>query len=307
MTTLERLEAPSAAIAPAQADATQMAAGPPTARPPGPRRPMTVPEAIGLGLTLLAALVLGFVAFLYYLSGVQEARAQTTLYATLRGELANAVAPLGSPKPGSPVAVLDIPGIGMHHVVVEGTSSENLTLGPGHLRDGPLPGQAGVSAIYGRRATFGAPFARLPQLHQGDKITVTTGQGVASYTVQAFGDSKNRIRIDPAPNQLILLTSDSRYIPSHYFEVDADLTSAARPDPGGRPVTSAAEAPLSRDDGALVLTMLWGLALALVSIAGAIAANRWSRWPAYLSVVPVLLAVVWNLYQGLSALLPNLY
>ena len=58
---------------------------------------------------------------------------------------------------------------------------------------------------------------------------------------------------------------------------------------------------------ALGLIMAWALALALVSAAGTIAATRWSPWPAYLTTVPVLLAVLWNLYQGLAALLPNVY
>jgi sortase A len=120
--------------------------------------------------------VLGFAGYLYVLSSVQESRSQVLEYARLRGELAGQVAPLGptapgspvavlgptapgSPvaplgptAPGSPVAVLGIPGIGVRNmVVVEGTSPENLTLGPGHLRDTPLPGQAGVSEIFGRR------------------------------------------------------------------------------------------------------------------------------------------------------------
>jgi sortase A len=317
MTTLERVDEPSAIATPTAADArqaaadgTQAAAGPP-ARPSGPVRPMTVPEAIGLGLTLLATLVLGFAAYLYYLSGVQEHRAQTTLYATLRGELANAVAPVGNnplPRPGAPVAVLDIPRIHLRHVVVvQGTTSEDLALGPGHLSSGPLPGQAGVSAIYGRRATFGAPFARLPELRQGDTIRVTTGQGVSVYTVRQTIDSKHQYPIDPAPNQLVLLTSDSRAIPSHFSEVQADMTAAPQPDPALRPAVNPAEAALSRDDGALVFTMLWGLALFLVSLGGVIAAARWSKWPAYMATVPVVIAIVWNLYQNLAALLPNLY
>jgi sortase A len=108
--------------------------------------------------------VLGFAGYLYVLSSVQESRSQVLEYVRLRGELAGQVAPLGptapgSPvavlgptAPGSPVAVLGIPGIGVRNmVVVEGTSPENLTLGPGHLRDTPLPGQAGVSEIFGRR------------------------------------------------------------------------------------------------------------------------------------------------------------
>src|SRR5262249_44899515 len=137
---------------------------------------------LGVALILLGALVLGFAVYLYGLSNVQEARSQSVLYQRLQVELANDVAPLGSASPGAPaaspgaagvtlatpgvpVAVLRIPAIGIRDmVVVEGTSPEDLTLGPGHLSDTPLPGQAGVSEIFGRRETFGAPFARLDQL-----------------------------------------------------------------------------------------------------------------------------------------------
>ena len=134
-----------------------------------------------MALLLLAVIALGFVVYLYGLSGVQEARSQALLYQRLQTELAEIGgfdAPLGPTAAGSPIAILDIPSIGIHDmVVVEGTSPENLTLGPGHRRDTPYPGQAGVSQIFGRRATFGAPFARLAELRPGDFIETITGQG----------------------------------------------------------------------------------------------------------------------------------
>ena len=57
----------------------------------------------------------------------------------------------------------------------------------------------------------------------------------------------------------------------------------------------------------LVLTLMWGLALVIVSVAGTVAAARWSPWLAYLAAAPLALAVLWNLYQSLAALLPNVY
>jgi sortase A len=278
-----------------------------SAAPAGPSAGSIV-SAFGVGLTLLAVLVLGFAGYLYFLSGVQEARTQTTMYASLRGELGLATAPLGSPTPGTPMAILNIPAIGMRNVVVvEGTSPENLMLGPGRLRDTALPGQAGVSVLYGRRATFGAPFARVPQLKPGDKIVVTTGQGTAVYQVKLVGDSKNRILVNPATNQLMLITADSTLIPSHYIEVDANLVSTAQANPGGNPSVSPAEIALGNDPNALILCMAWGMALVIVSVGGTMAATRWSRWPAYLATLPIALAVVWNLYENLAALLPNIY
>jgi sortase A len=274
-----------------------------TARPN--QRPVL--SGVGVGLTLLGAFLLGFLAYLYFLSGIGEARAQTTLYSTLRSELANQVAPLGATTPGSPVAILDIPSIGIRDmIVVDGTSPENLTLGPGHVRDSPLPGQSGVAEIFGRRATFGAPFARLTELRRGAEITVITGQGRASYIVVARGDSRHIVE-DPAANRLLLVTACSAYIPSSYCYLDADLTSAPQQSPGDLPLITAAETPLSGDSGALVLAMIWGMALVIISVAGTFAAARWSRTLAYLSAVPLALAVLWNLYQSLAALLPNVY
>ena len=267
-------------------------------------------QAVGVGLLLLALFALGFAVYLYGLSGVQEARTQTILYTELQAQLAGvqgAYPPLGPTTRGVPIAILDIPSIGMRDmVVVEGTTPENLTAGPGHRPDTPYPGQPGVSEIYGRRATFGAPFGRIAQLKPGDTITAITGQGSSTYTVAAVALSTKIIE-DPAPNRLLLLTASSSTIPSYFVEVDADLTSSVHPSPGVASSVYASEFPMAGDSGALAQTAVWGLALALVAAAGTIAANRWSPWAAYLSAVPLALAVLWNLYQSLAALLPNLY
>lgn len=264
-------------------------------------------RGIGIALILLGVFLLGFLAYLYGISAIQEARAQSTSYATLRGLLSQQTAPLGATTPGAPVAILNIPAIGIKNViVVEGTSPENLELGPGHVRNTPLPGQNGVAEILGRQATFGAPFGRLDQLKRGDKLTIITGQGTAAYTIVASGDSSHLVK-DPAPNRLLLFTACSSVIPTSYCYLDAELTSTPQPDPGGRPAITTAETPLSGDTSVLVLTMVWGLALVIISVAGTVAAARWSPRLAYLAAAPVVLAVLWNLYQSLAALLPNVY
>ena len=306
MTPMTQTVTPDAAGAPVAPGA----AGRPAAQAPTPTTQQQQLRGVGVGLLLLGAFLLGFLVYLYGLASIQEARAQSTAYATLRGELGElnqAVAPLGPTTPGAPVALLNIPAIGIKHmVVVEGTSPENLELGPGHVRSTPLPGQVGVSEIFGRRATFGAPFGRLMQLRKGDKLTVITGQGIAKYTIVAFGDSRRLVE-DPAPNRLLLFTSCSAVIPTSYCYLDADLTSGPQPEPGGRPAITSAETPLSGDSGALVLTMIWALALVIVSVAGTVAAARWSPGLAYLVAAPLILAALWNLYQALAALLPNVY
>ncbi len=275
----------------------------------------------GLTITLLAVAILGFVGYLYFLSGVQEARAQTTLYARLAGELGAAVAPVGpaipghpaqpaslAAVPGDPVALLDIPAIGIANmVIVEGTSPENLTLGPGHLRDTPLPGQAGISVVFGRRATFGAPFSDLPRLREGDLITTTTSQGQSRYQVITISASSKPVPFSEIPNQMLLVTADSPVAPAHYVEVEAKLLSSAFPESGYLPAVGSSEGALGRDSYALIPAMAWAIALAAAALLGSLAAARWARWPAWIVAVPVIAAIVWNLYESLSALLPNLY
>jgi sortase A len=65
---------------------------------------------------------------------------------------------------GTPVALLEIPRLGLREVIVEGTSSDPMMSGPGHRRDTPLPGQVGTSVIAGWRATYGGPFRSIDQL-----------------------------------------------------------------------------------------------------------------------------------------------
>ncbi|HEV2375404.1 MAG TPA: class E sortase [Streptosporangiaceae bacterium] len=275
--------------------------------------PHPVLQATGAALLLLAVVVLGLAVYLYGLSGVQEARSQALMYTQLQGELGQQVAPLGpgtatNPTPsGVPIAVLNIPAVGVHDmVVVQGTSSQDLMLGPGHRPDTPYPGQPGVSWIYGRRATFGAPFANIASLRAGDTITAITGQGMSIYTVTAVANPSQTVQ-DPNPDRLVLLTASSPVVPSYYIEVDARLTSMVKPSPGVAPTIDASELPLAGDSSALPIAMLWGLALAGVAVGGTVAALRWSPWAAYLAAAPLVLAILWNLYQYLAALLPNVY
>ena len=317
------------AVAEAPPSAGTAAEEQPAPASPAPARQMPPPGSGGqwrpwlrgsaIALLLLAVVALGFVGYLYGLSDVQEARSQAILYQQYQLELANQVAPLGPygpnglngtrgpTPPGSPVAILNIPSIGIHDmVVVQGTNPQNLMVGPGHRPDSPMPGQPGVVQIYGRRATFGAPFGRLGELRPGDIIIAITGQGTSIYSVAAAAYS-DKIIEDPAPGRMLLLTASSSTVPSYYYQVDADLTSTVRPSPGAARAVYTSELPMANDTTTLAMTMVWSLALAMVAAIGTVAATRWSPWAAYLAVVPVALAVLWNLYENLAALLPNLY
>jgi sortase A len=261
----------------------------------------------------------GFFVYLYGLSSLSESRAQTTLFKNFDGQLAQATAPIGPTTAnaagvavpvavGAPVAVLNIPQIGLRDVVVvNGTTSRALALGPGHVRDSVLPGQAGVSVIYGKMATFGAPFAHLMRLNRDDRFTVTTGQGTATYQVESFGTSRNPAPADSA-NRLILETAEPSFAPAYAVAVSADLVSAPQPTPGGWPPITAQEAAMASDSAdSLVPLTLWSQALLIAVVIATVAANRWSRWPTYLCLAPVVIALTWCVYENLACLLPNLY
>jgi sortase A len=295
-------------------DIDEDAAAPPAAPEPKPapaRRPSIAPPAalrhVAVALGLTALLLLGFLVYLFAFSRVSESRVQNTMYKTFKRQLDQAVAPVGPTGLGKPVAVLDIPEINLHVIVVEGTDSRELTNGPGHRRDTPLPGQGGVSVIYGRRATFGAPFAHLMGLSVGDTLTVTTGQGVATYVVSSFGDGDH-----PAPpnsdNRLVLTTADSNTIAHSTVSVSADLRTPVQPSPGGRPgIVNVEKSMTANVDGSLIPLMLWAQVLLLASVLGTVAAQRWNRWAAYLCFAPVALAATWSVYENAATLLPNLY
>lgn len=262
-------------------------------------------RAAGISLSLLGVLVLGFVVYLLGLSSVQHARDQRILYADFRYELAQGTAPVGPTTPGRAVAVLEIPRLGLKEVVVEGTASRQLALGPGHRRDTPLPGQPGISVLYGRSGTFGAPFKDVARLRGGDVITVATGQGLASYRVNSPGTPLTV----PAANAstLLLVTADSALTPRGEATVSAALTSQVVAGNSRHPVIGVEEVGLRGDLGGVVPLILWAEALLLAVGLTTWAYQRWAAWPTYVTSTPVLLAVVWNIYESLARLLPNTF
>ncbi|MFI0940632.1 sortase [Streptomyces sp. NPDC021020] len=298
------------------------AAGPPPepAGPEGPpdaRRPagpwLVVP---GAALTLLAALLLGFVVNLTVLGHVEHARDQQTGYDKLRAELALGTAPVGrldaDGKPvamGAPVAVLHIKAIGLKEVVFQGTTSGVLRSGPGHRRDTPLPGQPGTSILMGRQWGYGSPFNHLDELTAGDRITVTTGQGRQEYKVTGLRRAGDPAPAPPAAGQsrLILMTATGGlYTPHGVLRVDADLVGDVQPGPAAGGGITAAEAPLAGDPAAWLPIMLWLQALLLAVVAVTWIFRRWGRWQTWICAVPVLTAVVVALSGEATRLLPNL-
>jgi sortase A len=262
---------------------------------------------IATGVCLGAVALLGLVAYLYGISSLQEHRSQDTLYNTFRPALANELAPVSAPVPlGHPIAILTIPAISVRQVVVEGTYSGQLMMGPGHMRNTVFPGQTGVSVIQGKRGTFGAPFSELANLKLGDRAAVTTGQGDTVYRVADVRTSDQKSRPIVGFNRLVLVTANSPIAPTKSVIVTMVMEGKPK-DSGAPPVAiSPSELPLHGDTSAILPLVLWGQVL-LICIAAAVWAYfRFGRWQTYLGTGALMLAVLWCVDENIARLLPNI-
>ncbi len=214
----------------------------------------------GLGRVLIVTglLVLAFVAYQLWGTGIQAAQAQNDLEEEFEAALASAssttpppptsavptstalpatttttTAPAPTLPPvqeGDAVAQLQIPTIGVDWYVVAGVRVEDLQKGPGHYPDTPRPGQEGNVAIAGHRTTYGAPFSRINELEPGEEVMLTTvtGRFVYRVTGQTIVPPTDASVLDPTPTPTLTLTScHPKYSARERIIVTAELDPAA--------------------------------------------------------------------------------
>jgi sortase A len=271
-----------------------------------------------VALTVLGSITVLSLWLVFYAlvaSGFQEQHTQASLYGRIRSELAAEVAPLAPPiADGAPVAVMDASVAGLRHVViVQGTSSGDLQDGPGHRVDTVLPGQSGVSVVFGKGVTFGGPFAGITRLRPGDPIDVTTAAGVQHFRVldQRKGGDPLPAPVAADHGRLTLVTSfgsgwRSGWAPTEVVYVDADLQGNAAAPPAAPSALPASQAALAGDSSALTPLVLWLELLVLVSVGITWARGHWGVWQVWLAGAPVALALVWVITETTARLLPNL-
>lgn len=267
---------------------------------------------------ILAVLTLCVVAQVTLLGALKHDRDQDRSHDEFRRQLANAVAPVSAlgkdrkPLPsGTPVAIVDIPRLGVREVVGEGTSARALMSGPGHQRDTVLPGQPGVSVLMGRRAAYGGPFASLGELRRGDRITITTGQGKHEYQVHGVRRAGDVVPPPPEPGQgrLLLDTADGPwFLPTDVLRVDAVQTSKVQPTNGVLPpfVVPESERVMTGEADALVPLAAWALVLLVAAFGVVYVHQRTGRWHAWVIGVPVLGVLGITVADQAAAFLPNL-
>jgi sortase A len=85
---------------------------------------------------------------------------------------------------GDAVGRIKIPKIDASFVLVNGTTHDDLTKGPGVYADTSFPGVPGTTAIAGHRTTYLAPFRNIDDLDPGDEIVVEMPYGRFTYEVE---------------------------------------------------------------------------------------------------------------------------
>lgn len=153
-----------------------------------------VARGLGWTLVVLGAVVLLYVVYLQWFTGLETARAQQELRQEWELavpdraqdvddsdpvveedeeeiEVGDAVAALWFERDGEPIVTDEV------QYVVNGISWDALKNGPGHYPLSDRPGGAGNVAIAGHRGPYGGPFYALDELTEGDTIHVIDRQG----------------------------------------------------------------------------------------------------------------------------------
>jgi LPXTG-site transpeptidase (sortase) family protein len=274
-------------------------------------------QVASYALSLLSCILFVLLVQLTLVSQLQHFAAQKSLYQELRLHLAEGSVPIGQQDingalvaPGTPLALLEIPEIGVREVVVEGTSSSETQRGVGHKRDTPLPGQPGGSVLMGRATAYGGVFGELDELKAGDTFTVTTGQGVSTF--QVIGQSTGDIRLPqmaPGGGRLTLITAAGRpFMPTGVRRLYASLATPAFTAPpaaltkGNIDPDEQALSP----DASVLFALSWLLeALIGLSVAAVWAWKRWGHKGTWIACAPLLAAAAFASADKICALLPN--
>jgi sortase A len=290
---------------------------------------------VGRVLVVVGVLVLLFIPYLLWGTGLKTAQSQSQLRATFHtaqrqvqvARIAQPTAPTGpSPTPprtaprvpdppiGAAVGILTIPRIDLSAAVVEGTGTDQLQAGPGHYPGTPLPGQNGNAAIAGHRTTYQAPFYNLDELQAGDAIYVQTVQGYFLYQVtgsQTVSPSDTSV-VDATPDpQLTLTTCTPRYSATQRLVVRAKLVAANLAGSGTvvPPASHKTVAPTSEGRNWLAAA-LWAVAVAALTVGLWFAVTRLRRgrrWAVAGVGAVVWLGVVFLFFGAVAPLLPASY
>jgi len=160
-----------------------------------PRRRATVVSVLGELLITSGVLVLLFIGWQQWFNDKVVAGEQYDQAAALSEQFAAQAGAEPTPGGEPPVTAAPeeaqefanfyVPRFGADYAVpIAGGTSTVRTLnqhGIGHYDDTQMPGQVGNFAVAAHRTTYGAPFNKIADLREGDKVYVQTADGWYTY------------------------------------------------------------------------------------------------------------------------------
>ena len=265
-----------------------------------------------LGRTMIVAglLLLSFVAYQLWGTGIVEGRSQTAIAKQF-------VKPQPiQPHLGGLVGRITIPSIGVSKYVVAGVRLKDLERGPGLFPGSPMPGQKGNVAIAGHRTTFGAPFSRIDELRGNERIVLESKDGTFTYIVN--GEPKIVLATDTAVAKttnpdiaiITLVSCYPKWTSTKRIVVVATLDSTVLPLPAtplvtSEPIDQQSIAGWFHDPTAWPTVLFFGLALIVIRIVAGLMTRRGRR---KIFVYPIAFSIfiptLFLFFGGLARLLP---
>ena len=168
-------------------------------------------RSLSVALMLTGAGLLGYVGSAYWETASTQRRLETEWERQTGSVSAAAASSQPAVSPQQLLTRVLIPKIKLDAIVVEGTSSRQLSEGPGHLGLTAMPGEPGNAVITAHRDTF---FRHIYELNKGDEITVLRNGQTFRFAVTGKKvvkpDDVSVLRPTPDP-QLTLITCYPTY------------------------------------------------------------------------------------------------
>jgi sortase A len=131
---------------------------------------------------------------------------------------------------GEGIGRIEIPGIGVDIVIVEGTDTAALQRGPGRYPETAFPGQGRTIGVAGHRTTYLAPFRRIDEIEAGDDVLVQMPYAGFTYEVQKseiVEPSDVEIVDDVGYERIVLTACHPLYSAAQRYAIFARLESVS--------------------------------------------------------------------------------
>lgn len=147
---------------------------------------------------------------------------------------------------GEPVGRLIVPRLGLKSIVVNGTSHDDLTRGPGRELHTYMPGEGELVYVAGHRTTYLAPFAHIDSLRPGDRVTFELPYASFEYEITGHrivtADDIAVLRSRHV-EQLVLQACHPRFFATHRYLAYAKLVRVVPRD--GEPYSLGTNGPIA--------------------------------------------------------------